>query len=343
METSSLQESVQQFSLGAFFTDHIMRLEIVNKLFDLAREVAATRQGMTLTEMATRLQVGRRTAERYRDALDAMFTLDGTLQEDGQKRWRMTASSIPYDVLTKITANELAELAAAEREQRLHGMAARADNLRSLQQKLQTSIKRPVNTDVEALMEAEGLAMRPGPRPKVNAETLETLRHAIKACQVLGFDYRARGGRAARHEGWQPHGVLFGAEAYLVAMKPGKDDPALFRLGAMKNIVLGGFFTRLEGFDIHAFAARSFGVFQDTPLEVRLRFSAELAGKVREFAFHPTQVLEELPEGEIRVTFTAASEVEICHHLFTWGPDVSIEGPATLKRRYRAMLRACLG
>ena len=36
-----------------------------------------------------------------------------------------------------------------------------------------------IEPDLEALTEAEGLAMRPGPRPKINAEIVGALREAI--------------------------------------------------------------------------------------------------------------------------------------------------------------------
>jgi hypothetical protein len=44
-------------------------------------------------------------------------------------------------------------------------------------------LKRPlaakIEPDLEVLTEAEGLAMRPGPRPKINSEIIVTLRQAI--------------------------------------------------------------------------------------------------------------------------------------------------------------------
>ena len=49
--------------------------------------------------------------------------------------------------------------------------------------KMRALVKRPVmnriEPDLEALTEAEGLAMRPGPRPKINAEFVSALREAI--------------------------------------------------------------------------------------------------------------------------------------------------------------------
>ena len=46
-----------------------MRHEKAGRLLELARMLAATAEGLTLDEMAERLGVGRRTAERMRDAV----------------------------------------------------------------------------------------------------------------------------------------------------------------------------------------------------------------------------------------------------------------------------------
>ena len=167
----------------------------------------------------------------------------------------------------------------------------------------------------------------------VPGETLAKVRHAILGCELMSFRYRRRDGREALHEGMEPHGVLFGGEAYLVAYRQGMPNPTLFRLGALREIDSGGMFERRADFDIKTYAARSFGVFQGEQLQVRLRFCAEVAEQVREFAFHPTQMLEELPGGEVRVHFVAAGEVEICQHLFTWGANVVVEGRRGCGRR----------
>ena len=50
-----------------------MRHEKAGRLLELARLLASTAEGLTLDEMAERLGVGRRTAERMRDAVRDVF------------------------------------------------------------------------------------------------------------------------------------------------------------------------------------------------------------------------------------------------------------------------------
>ena len=69
-----------------------MRYAPAERLLRLARHLAGTRTGLTLDEMASELEVGRRTAERLRDSLVAMFPqMDWWDDEERVRRWRLPA------------------------------------------------------------------------------------------------------------------------------------------------------------------------------------------------------------------------------------------------------------
>jgi predicted DNA-binding transcriptional regulator YafY len=72
-----------------------MRYAPAERLLRLARQLAATRTGLTLDEMAAELEVGRRTAERLRDSLMAMFPqMDWWDDEERVRRWRLPGSAL---------------------------------------------------------------------------------------------------------------------------------------------------------------------------------------------------------------------------------------------------------
>ncbi len=61
-----------------------MRLEKTVAVLTLARALASNFEGMTLDEMAALLRVGRCTAERMRDAVEAAFS-PLEREDDGRK------------------------------------------------------------------------------------------------------------------------------------------------------------------------------------------------------------------------------------------------------------------
>ena len=122
-------------------------------------------EGVTLDEMAALICVGRRTAERMRDAVEAAF---GPLErrDDGRKvRFRLAARGLG-NFAAAPTAEELAELENAARALEAAGNTSRAASLRTLRKKIGASLReadrRRLAVDVEAQLRAEAFACRSG-------------------------------------------------------------------------------------------------------------------------------------------------------------------------------------
>jgi hypothetical protein len=90
-------------------------------------------------------------------------------------------------------------------------------------------------------------------------------------------------------------------------------------------------FARREGISLTEYAARSFGVFQEEPMDVVLRFAPEAAEDAAGWVFHPTQTMEPQADGSLIVRFHAGGVQEMCWHLFTWGTDVLVISPDSLR------------
>ncbi|WP_052389661.1 helix-turn-helix transcriptional regulator [Belnapia moabensis] len=304
--------------------------------------------GMSLQDIQSELKVERRTAERLRDAVGRLFpAMELVSTGERVRRWRLPRGST--NRLVEVTAIELEELALTADRLRMEGMADRASALETLRAKLSV-LARPdrrarVETDYEALLESEGHALRPGPRPTLPDGLLDTLRQGLLGLRVLDVVYRGRVSRHAKSLRLEPHGLLFGQRHYLVAYEAGSVsvEPKLY---ALSNIVsaqpANETFTRRAGLALNAYAERAFGVYQEKPFDVIWRFSPDVAADAREYHFHPTERKRDLPDGSLEVTFTAGGELEMAWHLFTWGAGVTVLTPASLRARYAGMLRSAL-
>lgn len=313
-----------------------MRYEKADNLLQLALEMQAARGGLSLAEIEQRFDVGRRTAMRMRDAVLRNFPQAEEVETDERiKRWRIPAGTL--DPLISFTAEELAALEAAVRLMEHDNRADEAAQLSTLAAKLKALMKpevaRRVEPDLEALLEAEGLAMRPGPRPRIRPLVLEELREAIKAGRKVRIRYRNRAGKV-NDRLVHPYGFLHGHRHYLVAWheNPKANAVALFSLPNIEAVeIRPEFFVRDPGFDLQAFAARSFGLFQgEEPFETAWRFTPEAAAAAADFVFHPDQRLEPQPDGSLIVRFTAAGDLEMAWHLYTWGDKVEVLEPRRL-------------
>ena len=318
-----------------------MRYERLKEILDLAVRLQGAHGGLTLDDIEAEFSISRRTAERRRDAVDAAFgPLEPVDRDDGKRHWRLRSDALRR--LVSVSAEELAELGAAAATLDRAGLGERAAMLRDLAAKLQATLRAEsqarVESDLEMLVQAEGLAMRPGPRQRLDRGLLALLREAITTCREVEFRYFAQ---STRRRSWQqvrPLGLLYGNRAHLVGWTDWAEEPRLWRLANMSEArITDEAFEWDPAFDLQRFAERSFGTFQEKPVKVVLRFDARAARDAAAFRFHPNQSVEENEDGSLTVRFEAGGLDEMCWHLFTWGESVTVEKPARLRRRLAAM------
>ena len=181
--------------------------------------------------------------------------------------------------------------------------------------------------------------MQAGPRPLIEPNVLGTIRDALKGLRSVHFRY----GPSGRLKHVDPWGLLFGRLPYLVGPAVGHEKAVLWRLDRMRHLALSepapG---RPAGFSLAAYAARSFGTYQEPEQDVLLRFSPGAAEDAARFIFHPDQRVERDPEGSLVVGFRAGGMLELVHHLFTWGEAVEILSPNALRDLMRERLRSAM-
>jgi predicted DNA-binding transcriptional regulator YafY len=317
-----------------------MSFEKAQQLLELATFVAARRMGVTLDDVGERLDISRRTAQRIMHALEAQFPdTESGFDEDGHKRWRLQTGAL-RDLLT-LTSDELAALDLAIETLNRNALGVEAAELRRLREKILALVPRSkiarLETDHEALLEAQGLAARPGPSARIAPEIASTISMALKSSQRLKIVYHSRGSAEPTARIVEPYGVLIGIRRYLVA-KPKADNGGPLRYYVAERIESAELttesFVRDPDFDIDQHAQKAFGAFQnDTEYgEVVWKFKPGTASHARAFLFHPTQILEDLPDGSLIVRFSAAGHLEMCWHLYMWGDQVEVLAPEVLRK-----------
>ena len=318
-----------------------MRYERLKDIMRLAIRLQGLHGGMTLDEIEAEFRVSRRPAERMRDAVEAAFgPLELAKVDDSRNHWRLRSDALRR--LVPLSTGELAELASAAETLQRSGFEARAAALRELDAKLRATLHTDslerIEADIEALVQAEGLAMRPGPKPHLDTDLLALLREAITTCRAVDMRYLSRSTGRWSRQGIQSYGLLYGNRAFLVGRTSWTAGMRLWRLANMNDArITGEGFTRDPDFDLEAYARRSFGTFQEEPVDVVLRFAEGAAKDATAFRFHPSQSVQENDDGTLTVRFTAGGIDEMCWHLVTWGESVTVEQPPRLRQRLAAM------
>ena len=194
-----------------------MRYEKSAIVLRIALDMQGSALGLSLEDIRRRYAdraLSRRTAERLRDAVESLFPqIERANPGEVPKRWRLPGGTL--GALAGVSADELADLNTSISVLRRENMDAQALSLERILSKMQALMKRAakarVEPDLEALIEAEGLATRPGPRPTIDLNILGRLREAIITRRKVRFTTPIAGAASAVIRWCSPMGFYTGS------------------------------------------------------------------------------------------------------------------------------------
>lgn len=318
-------------------------------LLDLALDLE--QDSMNYPEIEARYRVAPATARRMVRDLKDLFPSAMRQESDTGTYARFSMALGAVARFSSFGADEYVLLREAGRRLEAEGRAEEARRINAIAQKVLGMLDRGrrnrVEVDATALAEHERIAARPGPRPSIDPDRLREIRNAILATRVIEIEYERRinavRGEEVKTYRLEPHGLLFGTRHYLVGFPAGRDvaRPATFALANIRSLrQTQSSFSFRPGFDIDRFAQESFGIWHGDEIDVAWTFAATRRRDVLETHFHTSQQKLELPDGRIVVTFRAAGQEEMLHHMFTWKTDLIHVEPPELRARYREWLTA---
>lgn len=300
-------------------------------------------QGLSYQDIQDEFEVSRRTATRMKDIVDDLFVVEEVNNPCSLvKKWRISKQNFTSGV--KFSAEEVAELENCKSMMKNLNYTNRCDILSEIEAKIiDINGKMSVKGDVEALLEAEGYAIRQFPRYKLNMTTFNILSEAIKAIQYVTFTYENKKGEKSDLK-IQPYGIIYGEKTYLLGYNEAKKGFRSYNINELKNLKkVDEYFDKDEKFNLKDYLANSFGVYQEKPMKIELLFSKNVKEAINNYNLHPSQKLKQNPDGTTTVTFEAGGRYEICWHLFRWGKDVKIIAPQELKDTYKKLLADAQG
>ncbi len=163
--------------------------------------------------------------------------------------------------------------------------------------------------------------------------------------RVLDIVYEGTNGET-RQTRVQPYALepyAEGRSIYLIAFDESVAALRTFKVERIRQAILTlDPYEIPETFDPDQFFAHSWGIWsaEGTPIEdVRLRFEKSVARRVRETVWHRSQVLTDLPDGRIEMTVQVAGIVEIRPWILSWGDQVEVLEPASLRDAVSAAVR----
>ncbi|MEO5940402.1 MAG: WYL domain-containing protein, partial [Candidatus Limnocylindrales bacterium] len=119
---------------------------------------------------------------------------------------------------------------------------------------------------------------------------------------------------------------------YLIGWDETRDAMRTFKIERIRDVSLTPDGFPAAGAEVDGMFERAWDIIADQePVEVELRFGATVASRVREARWHPTEQVREESDGSLTWRATVAGPIEIRLWILSWGDDVEVIGPVTLR------------
>jgi proteasome accessory factor B len=313
------------------------------RLHDVIRILEA-RYGATVDELAEECEVTRRTIYRDLDAItDAGYPLVGERSEDGRVVYRFITGFKQTPPLT-FSLTELMTLYLCRGQLGfLHGTPFQ-DDLDAIFGRIRSSLPPRSVAHLERITEAMAPRFQGLRDYHTQREILLNLR------QALLFQYRVEmvytpALRDTETYLFDPYTLLFYQGAlYLGGYAHNRQALRLFLVDRIESVVLSK--ERFEipaDFSVEQLTGSAFGLVDEEPMQIEVRFGPKVAHLIRERVWHPSQQLTADADGSVRLSFTAGGTKEILAWLYGFVPHVEVLAPQTLRQAFVAGLQKCLG
>lgn len=140
-----------------------------------------------------------------------------------------------------------------------------------------------------------------------------------------------------------PYVLTFRRRAwYLIAFCHNRNDIRMFRVNRIKRLnYTGKTFAYPSNFSLEEYMASSWSTMRKgeeaEETEIVVKFDARIAPLIKEVNWHPTQQIEDLPDGSILYTVTVAGTKEISFWILGYGYQAEVISPESLREEIAAV------
>ncbi len=302
------------------------------------RDVLARRGSVSCAELAHETGYSQRTIQRDIGALESELGMPLVFEN---RRWTLMPGSTLVFGPVRLTLQEARAVYFATRlmlrsadERDPDGVSALEKVADAVPEGLAGHMHRTVNE--YAQLPANGAYI----------ETLRRLTEAWAANRTATITYRSANSANARKTDLDPY-ILDHTQSgtYVVGYSSEHKQVRVFKLDRILEVDLMQ--REFEPGDVDLIAQQlrqSWGgvVFGEVQHDVVIDFTPAVASRIRESYWHPSQQLETLPNGGVRLCVSLPSLLEISPWVRGWGPEAVVAGPPELRQEIAASLAAAV-
>ena len=311
-----------------------MRNAEVIRQWQILREVESRRTGVTIHELANKVQVSTRTIRRDLQALqEAGFAVYDEGEENETKRWRLDAS--PFRAVQEgLSVGDVAALYLSRTV--VEGLSGwpLAEELRVAFAKIDQSLNPRMREFLSTLPEV--ISAKTGPRADSRSAAglvgvTRRLFEAARDRRIIEMRYFSAASNRSKSYTVQPYRLaLAQGGLYLIAWVPAYDEFRTFASERIERLsVTEDTFKKTRDLPADLFQS-SMGVFWGEPERIEILFAPRVAMVVRGRVWHESQVLEDQADGSVKMTLDVCNDSALRSWVLGFGSAVRVLQPPAL-------------
>jgi len=299
------------------------------------------RRGMTLDDLAEECGVDRRTIHRDLNAVEeAGYTLTSEWQE-GKKIYSFLSKSRNIPPIT-FTLNQLMSLYLLRSlgGSHLAGTPFQAE-IDDLFRNINSVLPDRYAAHLERIARVS-LPLLHGARDYSSASTyMEALQRALLHQYRIRLDYAKKGTGESEPYDVDPYTLVFHKGGmYLLGLAHNRAGMRLFAVERIRGLeVTRQRFEIPDDYLPEAHFDKAFGLVRDKAMQVRVRFSPQVAHTVKERIWRPEQKIKTGSDGRVTLEFEATGEMELVAWILSYGMHAEVLEPAELRQEVKHQVR----
>lgn len=311
-----------------------MRNAEVIRQWQILRAIESSRTGATIHQLSRDTGVTTRTIRRDLQALqEAGFALFDEGEGNETKRWKLDTQ--PFRAVEEgLSVSDVAALYLSRSIVEALSNWPLVDELGTALAKIEKALNPRMREFLSTLPQV--VSTKAGPSASRGAGTLAPLTRklfdAVRDRRVVTMGYFSARSNKAKTYTVEPYRIALTRDGvYLIAFVPAYGEFRTFAVGRVQKLsVSETTFRKTRELPADLFAT-SMGVFTGDPETVIVEFAARLAPYVQGREWHPSQQMEALPDGRVRLTLQVTHDWALKSWLLSFGAGVTVITPKRLK------------
>lgn len=309
----------------------------------LLRLLSDSPKSWGIKELSEQLGVSKATIERDLATLERDFAVVEEAAGKQKKTYKIDQKIRALETLTFGTTELLAIFAA---HASLAGMAGTPmhEDLKSVQTKIRGFLSPRHNGGLDALYKVFVSHTREHVNYEPQHGLIDELVDAIARKKTCTLTYNAAWkGTTRTHEARPLRLVWHRSALYLMACLGKHERITTLAVHRIRDLVVSPDSFAAPKVDVDDHVSKAFGIFvSDKEEDVEVVFDAEIAWRVEERTFHPSETKERRPDGALRYRVRSSAQWEIIPWVQSFGALAELVAPSSWRESLRANVHAML-